>query len=326
MAIISIILPVFVIIILGWLFRSWNLIKKDAVRYYYLFVRYIAAPALLILSLGSASFDYIWNWKYIVCFSGAIVGLFVVATYVLRVIARKPLVQSAFLAAVISTSNVGYFGLPIVFAIFGRKAIVPAAVAIIVQMIVLALSVFIFEVTKQDKEAVHKAFNKAVRFFFVHPLVIAIIVGVLYSLTTYPMPDALAKFLHLLELAVIPVALFTIGFQVDPSELGRRIQSSFLVWFFKLVLLPLIVLWACMSFGVTPIWTIVAVVCAGLPYASSIGYLGEQYAGEKNGKLAHLWGPTQDTVMILSFVTLFVWLVILAQIYPCEFRSTYTFF
>ncbi len=226
MAIISIILPVFVIIILGWLFRSWNLIKKDAVRSYYLFVRFVAAPALLLLSLGSASFDNIWNWKYIVCFSASVIGLFIVTTYVLRVIMRKPLVQSSFLAAVISTSNVGYLGLPILYGVFGRKAIVPAALAIVIQMIILAIAVFMFEVSKQEREAVHKAFNKAVRFFFLHPLMIAIIVGVLYSLTAFPMPAALAKFLHLLELAVIPVALFTVGFQVDPSELGKRIQSA----------------------------------------------------------------------------------------------------
>ncbi|MBI5273953.1 MAG: AEC family transporter [Chlamydiales bacterium] len=326
MGIITIVLPVFVVVILGWLFKTWNLIKEDAVKHYYLFVKMVAAPALLLLSLGSTTFDNIWNWRYIACLGVPVLGLFVVAVYVIRVILRKQTPMAAITALAFASSNVGYIGLPLLYGVFGRRAMIPAALAIVIQMLLLSLAIFFLDMSATEKSSVQKSFKKAVSFFLFHPLMIAIIVGVLYSLTSFPIPAGIAKFLHVLEIAIVPLALFTIGLQIDVSSFGKRFQSSFLIWFIKLVVFPAIVLWVVNNFYLNPMGVIVAVIVAALPYASAISYVGEQYASEKGGKLSHIWGSTRDTVTVISLVTLFVWFIILFQLFPGEFRSSLAFF
>lgn len=315
----SIILPIFAIIITGWLLRTMNYVSDAFAEQLRNFACCIGAPALLLFSLGSVSFDQIWYWEYVGVFGVVTLGVFLILAYLATVVMKKSFNRVACGAFAVTVSRIGLFGLPFLYGIFGRRAMVPAALTLIMAYLIYAVVVFIFEI-RHSKTGFEGALRKAGCAFFCNCLIIASIIGILYSLTGFSIPDGVAKYLRFFEVAFVPVALFAFGAQLDFKGFAKDFTSEFWPVVWKLAVMPALILWVGYSFGIHPTWLVVGVLLSGVATSHRALSLGKTYSkdGKKTAsdRLARIYKVTS----VCSVVTLFFWLLILANMFPGEFR------
>ena len=323
MEVVTVFLPVFAVIILGWLFKSWKFVDATVSEGLYRFARRVAGPALLLLSMGSASWYSIWQWEFVAIIGIPLITLFVIFMYFFKMMTKDGVNASAVSALSLLVSNVGFYGLALMYGIFGRRAMVPMAFAIVIMMAMCAICVMVMNGSKA--KGYGAGIQAGLKCFFRDGFIIAIIIGGLYSLSGLMIPAGIAKFLHFLEIAFAPVMLFSIGMTLDARVLEKSFKDIWLAMLIKLVAFPLLIIWICCAYNYTGIWAITAIIIAALPTGHNCCKLAKASSDKKN-RFHHMISAMVESTNVAAIVTVFVWLVILAQIFPAEFGRNLSFF
>jgi malonate transporter and related proteins len=109
--------------------------------------------------------------------------------------------------------------------------------------------------------------------------------------------------LNILADALTPCALFAIGLGLSIDGVRAHLGQASLLSLVKLVIMPLIVYGLCLSFGLDPLYTIAAVVCAAVPTAKTVYILAGEYRCEQM-----MVASTVSMTTLLSVISLVVWL------------------
>ncbi|MCI5052655.1 MAG: AEC family transporter [Simkaniaceae bacterium] len=325
MDILHIILPVFAIIVTGWLLRAINYITDSMAEQMYVFARRVAAPALLLFSLGSVSFGQIWYWDYVGVFGVVTFGVFIVVAYLATVMMKKSFNRVACGAFACMVGNAAFFGLPFLYGIFGRRAMVPAAVTMLILLVMYAVVVFILEMAG-SKRSFENAIRKAGTVLFTEIVVIAAIIGILYSLTGLPIPDGVAKYLRFFEVSFVAVALFAFGAQINFKNFAKECSEEFFPMVWKVAVMPALMLWVSWAFKIQAMWAVVGILVSAMPTAFIAQVLTKAYGKDKQKSVVERVGRISRVTAVCGLVALFFWLLILAHLYPSEFRFTRSFY
>ena len=114
-------------------------------------------------------------------------------------------------------------------------------------------------------------------------------------------------YLNILADALAPCALFAIGLGLSIDGLHANIRLSLLLAVIKLVIMPLIVFGLSIAFGLSPLYTIAAVICAAVPTAKTVYILAGEYRCEEI-----MVAATVSMTTLFSVVSLPVWLYMLS--------------
>ena len=138
-------------------------------------------------------------------------------------------------------------------------------------------------------------------------MVLATLVGIIWSALRIPMPMPVDAYLDILANAW-PCALFAIGLGLSIESLHAKIGLSLLLAVIKLVVMPLVVLGLAVALGLSPLYTIAAVICAAVPTAKTVYILAGEYRCEET-----MVAATVSMTTLFSVVSLPVWLCMLSE-------------
>ncbi|KAK47926.1 transporter [Caballeronia jiangsuensis] len=300
------ILPIFAIILTGWVARVSGYMPHALAPSLMRFAYYVAMPALVFLTIADESLHSLLEWRFLAAFGGGSMICFAAVLLVARIARGASLASSAMLAAAVSMTNTGFVALPILKTLYGKPGVLAAAVAtVFVGAIMFPVLVVLIEIGRLDASRKIDV-TALVRQIATNPVILATICGLLWSIGGLTLPAPVASFLTILGEALTPCALFAIGLDLSLGELRGRVNLYALLTALKLAIVPLVVYLLCIASGLGHTATIAAVVCAAVPTAKSAYVLASEYDVEKS-----VVGAVISMTTLLSIVTLLAWLYIL---------------
>ncbi|MEI5996135.1 AEC family transporter [Paraburkholderia bengalensis] len=297
------ILPIFAIILAGWIAGASGYMPRDLAGPLMRFAYYIAMPALVFLTIAAETLHSLLDWRFVAAFGGGSMVCFAAVMMFERVAGGASLRKSAMLGAAVSMTNTGFVALPILKSLFGQPGVLAAAIAtIFVGAIIFPVLVVLLEIDRPDAQ--HNLRGAAlVRQIATNPVILATLCGLVWSIVGVPLPRPVGSFLTILGEALTPCALFAIGLDLTLGELRQRLRLYALLTVLKLAIVPLVVYALCVAAQLDRTATVAAVVCAAVPTAKSAYVLAAEYDVEKT-----VVSGVISMTTLLSVFTLLAWL------------------
>lgn len=212
LAVLSITLPIFLLIALGFAATHLGAIERAEVRALGAFTIKFALPALIFKSLAQRSFTEVANGKYLLVYGIASLAVFATSYLLARVVRGRARAASAMQGLGGSLSNSGFIGYAIVTLSLGPIAAVALALNMIIENIVIfPLALALAETDGREGHALPQVVVHLAGRLARNPLILAILCGGAASLSGLVLPGFLSKAIDMLAAASAGVALFTVG-------------------------------------------------------------------------------------------------------------------
>jgi len=305
----SIVLPIFALILAGWIARKTGALSENATREVNRLVVYLALPALLFDIMANAKPAEIWQPGFIVAFAAGCAVIFG-ATLFWRVARGRHLADAAIDGLNASYANTGFIGFPLVLSLIGDTGMAPVLISTILTVCVLfAVAIILIEGGLQSETRRRDIALKTARSLAKNPLLVAPVLGALVMLSGISLPAPVHAFLKLMGGAASPCALIALGLFLAGTragEAGARATTTSILVGLKLIAQP-IVTWliAAPLLNLPPAATHTAVLLAALPTGTGPFMLAEFY-----GREASLTGRVVLASTVLSVLTISAYLAV----------------
>jgi hypothetical protein len=296
------------VILTGWIVGYTGYLSRKLSEALIHFAYNIAMPALLIVTIAQEPSHSLFRWRFLVAFGGGSLLCFILVFGLMSLRASRTLASRTMHGMAASMTNTGFVALPVLEAIYGPRAVLPAAIAtVFVAVVMFPLAVVLLEVGQRDAHGSPTHPMVTVRHIVVNPMVISTLIGVFLSLLGLRMPGPVTAYLNILADALTPCALFAIGLGLSMDALRANIGRASLLSAVKLVIMPLIVYGLSLWLKLDPLYTIAAVICAAVPTAKTAYILAGEYHCEEM-----MVASTVSMTTLASILSLVVWLYGLA--------------
>ncbi len=282
-----IVLPVFLIIAVGFLFGK---IKRVEVSPINDLVLYVAAPCLILSSFSSPAMDFLFVAR-VFGFFVSVSALCLAAGFVMVKVLK--LSRPTYLPTMIFANN-GNMGLPLVLFAFGEEGF-QIAVVCMVAMAMLHYTLGVALVSPRG----------AVSEIFKLPLIYSAVAGMWINFGGYEMPLFLDRAVSLLGDIAVPGMMFILGYRLSRlSVSGLWVSSLFgcsriaLGFFAAFFLVPF--------FGVSPLAEKVLILQCAMPTAVTCLVLAEKYGVEPDKVASVIAVGTAVSFFVLPTVVLYL--------------------
>ncbi|KXV60486.1 AEC family transporter [Acetobacter senegalensis] len=302
-----IVLPIFALILTGWIARKSGALGPNATREVNRLVVYLALPAVLFDIVANAKITDLWEPGLIAAFT---LGCFIVFAGTLwwRVSTGHHLADAAIDGLNASYANTGFVGFPLVLSLVGDTGMAPTLIATIVTVCVLfVIAIVLIEAGLQTEARRRDIVAKTLFSLVKNPLLVAPALGGLVMVSGGHLPGPVHAFLKLLGGAASPCALIALGlFLAGNSANAASAQPSTaaILVGLKLIAQPLVT-WiiAAPVLHLPLAMTNVAVLLAALPTGTGSFMLAEFYDRE-----AALTGRVVLASTVFSIATISLYL------------------
>ncbi|MSP47702.1 MAG: AEC family transporter [Alphaproteobacteria bacterium] len=299
-AILNVSLPVFAIILGGYLAARSGLLGQGSTVALNAFVYYFALPPLLFLSMARVPLTEIFHWPYLAAYVGGVLGTLALSLAAgFLVFGGRP-AELSLQSMTAVFSNTGYMGVPLFLTAFGDTGVLPALILTVFNgAVVVGVVVSLIELDLSKGGHPFRILGDVGLALLRNPLVMAAVVGIVWSALHLPLPKPLSNFCEILGAASGPCALFAMGLSLVAHAGGGRLAEAGWLAFLKLLVQPAITAW--LAFGVLaldPFWAMSAVILAAMPTGTLTFVIAQRYG-------LYATQATQATLVstVLSVVT-----------------------
>jgi len=301
MAIIAVILPVFLLIFLGFGLKRSGFLGETFWEAAERLTYFLLLPALLLSTLAEAKLAGLGAGPMVLVIMGALLIM------ALALLALRPLLAStgaAFTSVAQGTLRGNtYIGLSVAVGLYGARGLDAAAVAVAATVpLVNVLSVAAltrYAGTKPDLAAMLQGIAR-------NPLILACAIGLMLNLSGLGLPGVIDEMLGLLGRGALPLGLLAVGAGLNVAAMGKAGRSLAAGLGLKLAALPLLTAIGCWIIGLGDMAASVAVLFNALPTATSSYILARHLGGD-----AELMAGLITAQTALAMVTLPLWLILL---------------
>ncbi|TCB67144.1 AEC family transporter [Acinetobacter sp. ANC 4178] len=277
--VLSIILPIILLVLLGFACVKGGLMLSEQIKALSAFVIKIALPAFLLHALASRNLNEIWHPSYFIAYGGGSLLLFVCAFVLYRHYFQYRLTASAVMAMGASMSNTGFIGTAILTMLIGQHAAIYISLTLIIEnLLIVALVLMIAEAGLQQQGSFKQIALPTLVNLLKNPVILAIILGMSCVLLNLKLPAAIDQILAMLGKTASPLALFVIGGSLVGIGLKAVDIQSLILVSFKIVLMPLtIFLLLSVLPNVSQEMLYAGTLLAALPMPIAFGIFGQTY-------------------------------------------------
>jgi len=302
MVFLNVVLPVFLIIGLGFFIRRIQFVDKFFLDKISHLAYYVAVPSLLVWKIGTASFDLNFNPRLIFGCYLAVLGCGLAAYGAARLLRLPPREVGSFTQGSF-WGNLTYIGLPILLAAYGEEGLQRAGVLIgFMNPVINALAVLAL-IWPLKGSIDWKSIVDLKNALLTNPIIIACFTGLFLSYFSVPFPAFAVNFLRFLSDLALPLALIAMGGNLSLEKIKKDYRATAFACLFKLVLMAaagwLIFEWL----GVKGLDFKTGVILLACPTAFSSYLLSTRLGADKSLMSSDIMVST-----LLSMVTLSFWL------------------
>ncbi len=270
---VDIVLPIFLIVIAGWLLAYFDLIPEKVAAGLMQYVFYAACPAIIFLTISSYEIEKLLVWRFWIAYPLSIFVTVISAFAVFRYFFRRDVYTSAIAGFCSALANTIMLGFPVLMGIAGKHATVPMAMTVIIaNCLVVPGILFIFELhAKKETLTEGRAVVRAALLSTVkNPLIISAALGVIFSLFEIKLPTFLVTFFRYLGASIIPCALFSIGVELRFFKVSGNLAGAFVITLFNLLIRPALAILIALLLELSPFYSVALVIFSSVPTAKSM--------------------------------------------------------
>jgi malonate transporter and related proteins len=241
--ILSIVLPIFALIAVGYLAARSGVLSETAQKGIAEFAFNFAMPALLFRSLAIAPALQAGSGNIVFAYFGGLAIIWLLATLLTRAALRRPAIDAPTIAMASCFGNIVMIGIPLVLAVVGPAGAAPMAVLLSIHTPLLWFTGILHQQAAEqrgDRSPAQVATDLG-RELVRNPLLIAIASGALWHLFGVSLPGSIDSSLGLLGQAGIPCAQVALGASLTRFAIKGQMPTLSLVLVMKLLVFPAIV-------------------------------------------------------------------------------------
>lgn len=267
---VGVLAPIFALIGLGFGLGKAEVFTPDQVRGLARFVLLVALPALLLYALARSNMAAVFRVDYLLVYGAASLGAYALGFGWFRWVGAETVPRSAVRAMGMGNSNSAFIALPMGTLVFGPAAAGPVALNLLFEnMVVFPLVLILIEIGQRGEHHPGRVALNVVKGLVRSPMVIAIVLGGLISLSGAALPPVAGRTLALLGGATAPLALVTIGASLAGVSLHGKRGAIAAIAAGKLVVHPLLVLLLLAFVPISdPVFRSAAILFAATPMLS----------------------------------------------------------
>ena len=301
------ILPIFLLAVLGALFRKTGKIDDRFVDTADWLMFIIALPVMLFQEVAGSSLSDSLDLKLILFLIVSVTLSFLLTSVVVSVTVRDRSKRGALIQGC-CRSNFAILGVPIAVNMFGD--IGGQTIAIAMPFVILMFntySVIILTVYSgdSDKRLDRGTVIGILKNIATNPLIIGILLGVVFLLAKIPIPAAADKTLTYLANLTTPLALISLGANFRMESLKGRVGYALIGALTKTVILPAAAVTAAALIGLRGPSLGVVLICFGAPTAVS-SYIMAKKMGNDHELAAQILLLSTLFCVLTIFVGIFI--------------------
>lgn len=256
--IIQTVIPVFLIILLGFIIGKY---KKINTQPFINLIVYIAGPCLIFSSVSRSDINLADFSIIALAASGVILFLALIIFIIFKLTKSK----KTGLYLPMTIGNTGYLGYPVALFAFGIAGLSRAVVYDMINSLFLfSLGIYLIHHKNEIKE------------MFKLPLLYAVVIGLLFNLLKIPVPDIIFKPIEMIGTITIPLALLVLGCQLTKIKISSA-KTALLASLFRVVGGFLVALLIVKLFSITGLVRNIILIQAAMPSAVMTMILTAKY-------------------------------------------------
>jgi predicted permease len=301
--VLSSLLPVVLLIFVGFVAGKAKLVRGESVRDLSNLVFLVLTQALLFRTMSSVRIEQL-DFKPVAQYFLVAGALFVT---MLWLYGRNSRASVLALASIFS--NTLMIGVPLIGLAYGQEGQVLLFTLISLHALVLlsaATLVLELQVASEqaalsgERRAVWRTVASAVRNAIIHPVPLPILVGLVYAQTGWGLHPVVDRPLALLGSAFGPIALVLVGITLSQTPIGKQFMSALKLSLVKTVVHPALMLAVGWLLGLRELHLAVMTVAAALPIGANVFLFSQRYRKEEDAVTA---GVAVSTAMAVVSVT-----------------------
>ena len=249
--------PIFTLMVLGYLFRKIGLIDEKAAAWMNKFVFKAALPVLVFKDLADQDFAKTWNGKFVLfCFAATSISIAVIALLSKWVVKdrvkRGEFIQSSY------RSSAALLGIAFIHNIYGESASGMGPLMILGSVplynIFAVIVLMLTAENEENKENGKKRIRSTIHGIFTNPIILGIAIGMLWSVLRIPQPKVVQTIVSNIAALATPLGLMSMGATFEFQKALKELKPALIASFIKLFVLAAVF----------------------LPLAVTLGFAGEQ--------------------------------------------------
>lgn len=295
------ILTLFILILIGFLAFRIGFINRTGVSGLSSLLVNISLPCLIIESMQvQVTGSLIGNMETIILIELLVYGLSFCCAFLVPYLLGGSIFEAGVFRFMLIFSNLGFMGYPVAQTLFGPESLFYVTlINIPFGLLVFTVGVFLLRPDIMHDHDMKRIFT---------PGLIASLVGLLFFFTGFDIPSPVSDSLSLLGSVTTPLAMIVIGALLSTLPIGSMF-GDIRIWvisLFRLIIIPLAVLWILKPYISDPLLLGVPVILAAMPVAANTVLLAEEYG--VNAELASK-GVFLSTILSLLSIPVMAMLI-----------------
>jgi hypothetical protein len=303
--VVSALLPVVLLIFIGWVSGRAGLVRGESVRDLSNLVFLVLTQALLFRTMASSHVEAL-DFRPVMQYFGVAAGLFFIMLLVHGGNSRASVMA---LAGIFS--NTLMIGVPLVGLAYGQAGQVLLFTLISLHaLILLSMATLVLELQVAHERVqqgarprpIWRTVALAIKNAVIHPVPLPILAGMAWSLTGWGLHPVVDKPLALLGNAFGPVALVLVGVTLSMTPVGRQWKTALRLSLVKTVVHPALMAAVGWLLGLRGLPLGVMVLAAALPIGANVFLFSQRYRKEEDMITAAVAVSTALAVVTISAV------------------------
>ncbi|MGD9577970.1 MAG: AEC family transporter [Syntrophorhabdus sp.] len=275
MAIIETIVPIFLIIIFGYILQQRGLIKAQFIQEANRFVFLFSLPVLIFTGIMKSDIKDVGLTNIL----SVIIPTLVILCFAFLLALTMGLKKGT-LGSFVQTSfhgNITYIGLAVLYYMLGEEGLKKGSILIGFLILVNnTLAIAVLSWTSQKHGSIGKSLTSVAK----TPLIIATLAGMLLLYLGIPVPKILMKSMGILANIALPMALIIIGASMSVGTIKSSFRTSGIVTFIKLMVLPSLSFLFCYLYAIPLSDALPGIILLAAPTATTSFILANQLGGD----------------------------------------------
>ena len=303
--VLSSLLPVVLLILVGFVAGRAKLVRQEAVRDLSNLVFLVLTQALLFRTMSSVHLEKL-DMRPIFQYFVVAGGLFFV---MLMVYGRDSRASVLALASIFS--NTLMIGVPLIGLAYGESGQVLLFTLISLHaLVLLTMATLVLELQVAHEQAsatgeprqMVKTVGLAIKNAVLHPVPLPILIGLIYAQTGLGLHPIVDKPLQLLGASFGPVALVLVGITLSQTPIGDNLKGALKISVVKTFVHPFLMAAAGYALGMRGLPLAVMVVAAALPIGANVFLFSQRYQKEEDVVTAAVAVSTVFAMLSISLV------------------------
>ena len=296
-------IPVFLVILLGWILMQKNFLTKEFTRVADKYVFKIALPALLFKDIATADISKVFDLKFVL-FCMITTTIMFMGTWLLTYIfMRDKSMVGAFTQAA-ARGSAAVLGIAFVENIYGDSGMAPLMIVSAVPLYnIFSVIILTFSAhNQQNKGNIKKAFINILK----NPIILGIFAGLPFSVLGIKVPEIPLTAISGVAASATPIALITIGAGFEGRKAITKVKPTLIATFIKLIVIPALFFPAAIAMGFRNSELVAILIMLGSPTTVTCYIMAKNMENDEV-----LTSSIVVMATLLSSITLTLWVFLL---------------